>query len=109
MNSLLKKEVDVAGVKYYSEDWIVLEHKYYDDESNTKIVKYGVINSTGEWIIKYGKYDIIEGISNGRARVGVFDKERNDPDVPYKYGIVDKNGKVIVKTGKYDYMESFRT
>lgn len=66
--------------------------KSVDDE-----YQYALINEKGEFLVKFGEYDYMDGFYNGD--IGYCRVDKGD-----KRGIIDITGKEVVALGEYDYI-----
>ena len=57
---------------------------------------YAVLNSIGDIIVPYGKYDWIDKFDHGFARVKQGKETNGKYSSNIKWGIIDKNGKEVV-------------
>ena len=81
-----------------------LNHLPYPQDS-TQLEKFetGVIDSTGKWLIQYGKYKDIGSFNNGFASAIRFNQTEKERGWSRDDAIIDRNGKLkfILPAGKY--------
>ncbi|MBU3852971.1 MAG: WG repeat-containing protein [Candidatus Paraprevotella stercoravium] len=58
--------------------------------------KWGVIDSKGNEIVKFGKYDWIEGFEQGLCRVKIGKQSSNLANNDNKWGIINENGEEVL-------------
>lgn len=58
---------------------------------------YAVIDSTGNFVVPFGKYNYIDGYDNGYARVKLGKNTNGLRETDALWGIIDENGKEVLK------------
>lgn len=71
-----------------------------------KDFKYGVINILGDVIVPFGKYNWIDGFTNGLARVKLGKQTNGLADNDNKWGLIDINGNEVLPV-EYDDIWNF--
>lgn len=64
---------------------------YGNNADSTRIYEIGVVNSVGDFVIPFGKYESISNFKNGYSIVNLINSERK--------GIIDTNGSLILEEG----------
>jgi hypothetical protein len=68
--------------------------------------KWGVIDTEGNIIVPFGKYDWIDGFDNGLARVKIGKITNGKADNDNKWGIINEAGKEVLPV-EYDNIWNF--
>lgn len=71
-----------------------------------KDFRYGVINISGDVIVPFGKYDWIDGFTNGLARIKLGKQSNGLVDNDNKWGLIDINGNEVLSP-EYDNIWNF--
>lgn len=69
--------------------------------------EYGIITISGEVIVPFGKYDLIEGFDRGIARVKIGKRSNGYKNHGNKWGIIDSSGKEVLPV-EYDEIWQFQ-
>lgn len=74
-----------------------LNHAPYSEDDDAILYETGVIDSTGRWIIPYGKYRNIDDLSNGYFKGALVPNPSDTADKrDYKTALIDKSGKMVL-------------
>jgi hypothetical protein len=78
-------------------------YPYSNDSTHIEAYEIGVIDTTGKWIIPYGRYKNIDNYKNGYTQAERFNQTEKERGWSHDDALIDKNGnqKFIVPAGKY--------